>query len=894
MSLLDGDFEQLINDFESQQSALIQQTQWTGLLVVKMGAEVDGVQRVIVPEADRIYPNQVYYTALDGTQIGKAINVVAPHRYGRPIWIGYPPNDSRLHVFSVATSYEADPAADEAGVPIHAAQHTLRNLGWGGSYSGKVGEDVVLLEPRQIWPTTIQPWAGTQLYLPPGWVMFGSSTQFWTGSTLTDFADYVPVQPEQARWVLVELDRDLALHYTYGDLFDAAFPPDPIYEYIPARDGNRYPCGAALLKQGVSTITWAYIMAGYNLQNVLDAGRICGRMDLHYDQLRSLIDEVSQSGGGSGDITGPVSSTDNAIARWDGTGGDTLQDSGITIDDSDNVEGVESILFNAISAPAHQEGLLFYDAARDTLSVYNAEADVTMNIGEEIYFPVYNDSGSTITNGSVVYPTGFDAGTGLPTIGLADASDKDKCQRVGMVTHDIEDGTKGYVTRLGSVGDLDTAGLTGYIYLSATTPGAYVQDPPDDGSFRVCIGAVGNADASTGTIIVDPNVEQLAVEVTETNGFPPDQRTGTTFTFTDGTRTFAIDPTGTEFHFYQTGDIYTSTGDTVVIDNTEGLHAIYYDAGVLTSITGYDDDDERDLILNKCIVSELYWDATNASAIWIGDERHGISMSPYTHYYLHSTRGTQYRSGLAISDLLPDEDGSSDTHAQFGVSSGAIADEDLFSDIATVASTTGLKIFYLDGAAGNLREASEPGFSVLTDTTAGVGVTGRLVWNQYTGGAWQLTTVADNSYVLCHVFAATGVAEEDKLFAVIGQSTYGNIAAARAATTTEISNILVELPQEEFLPVATILFQTRSAYSNSVLARVVSASVTEEYVNWLTTELAQGATPSSHANLTNLEWTDSGHTGTADTFAGFDSVGAATEYDVSDYEDIRRLVWMGW
>ena len=32
-----------------------------------------------------------------------------------------------------------------------------------------------------------------------------------------------------------------------------------------------------------------------------------------------------------------ASSTDNAIPRFDGTGGDALQDSGVTIDDSDNL-----------------------------------------------------------------------------------------------------------------------------------------------------------------------------------------------------------------------------------------------------------------------------------------------------------------------------------------------------------------------------------------------------------------------------------------------------------------------------------------------------------------------------------------------------------------------------
>lgn len=40
---------------------------------------------------------------------------------------------------------------------------------------------------------------------------------------------------------------------------------------------------------------------------------------------------------GTGNVSGPGTSTDNAIARFDGTSGQTLQDSGVTIDDSDNL-----------------------------------------------------------------------------------------------------------------------------------------------------------------------------------------------------------------------------------------------------------------------------------------------------------------------------------------------------------------------------------------------------------------------------------------------------------------------------------------------------------------------------------------------------------------------------
>ena len=49
--------------------------------------------------------------------------------------------------------------------------------------------------------------------------------------------------------------------------------------------------------------------------------------------------EINLAGdkGDPGDVTGPASSTDNAIVRWDGTGGNLVQDSGVIIDDSGNL-----------------------------------------------------------------------------------------------------------------------------------------------------------------------------------------------------------------------------------------------------------------------------------------------------------------------------------------------------------------------------------------------------------------------------------------------------------------------------------------------------------------------------------------------------------------------------
>lgn len=78
----------------------------------------------------------------------------------------------------------------------------------------------------------------------------------------------------------------------------------------------------------------------------------------------------SGGGGGSGDVTGPASSTDNAIARFDGTGGKTLQNSGATIDDSgnltaNNISGSSSGTNTGDETATSIRGLGFFDVTND-------------------------------------------------------------------------------------------------------------------------------------------------------------------------------------------------------------------------------------------------------------------------------------------------------------------------------------------------------------------------------------------------------------------------------------------------------------------------------------------------------------------------------------------------
>ncbi len=167
-----------------------------------------------------------------------------------------------------------------------------------------------------------------------------------------------------------------------------------------------------------------------------------------------------------------------------------------------------------ISAPAHTEGRVFYDDDAKTLVYYNEEADVSMNLGREEWIRVYNDSGSAITNGSIVYVSGYDATNDLPEISLADATDPNASRIAGVATHDIENGTVGYITAFGRVNDLDTSGLTAgnVLWLDPSTPGGFTTTRPTAPNFAVVIGIVVKVDMSTGSILVGSAADSGGIE----------------------------------------------------------------------------------------------------------------------------------------------------------------------------------------------------------------------------------------------------------------------------------------------------------------------------------------------------------------------------------------------
>jgi hypothetical protein len=103
------------------------------------------------------------------------------------------------------------------------------------------------------------------------------------------------------------------------------------------------------------------------------------------DNLYFSID-VSGDKGDPGDISGPGSSTDNAVVRWDGTSGGLIQDSSVIVDDSGNV-GIGTTTIESfggghktleVSGSSTAHGGIFKTATSDSAGAGSAGTEMLM------------------------------------------------------------------------------------------------------------------------------------------------------------------------------------------------------------------------------------------------------------------------------------------------------------------------------------------------------------------------------------------------------------------------------------------------------------------------------------------------------------------------------------
>jgi hypothetical protein len=175
--------------------------------------------------------------------------------------------------------------------------------------------------------------------------------------------------------------------------------------------------------------------------------------------------------------------------------------------DTYDIQNLPEIIFTGQSSPSHSPGLFTYSTDDEALEFHNDESDVKLQIGQEFWVRVRNESGSTISDGKAVYVSGNHPGTGLPTIELARSDAlSTSTDYIGLATHDIENNTVGYVTAEGRVGGLNTSGFSNgdTLFLDASTAGDLTATRPAIPNYTVPVGTVTKANASNGTIHVFP------------------------------------------------------------------------------------------------------------------------------------------------------------------------------------------------------------------------------------------------------------------------------------------------------------------------------------------------------------------------------------------------------
>jgi len=147
-------------------------------------------------------------------------------------------------------------------------------------------------------------------------------------------------------------------------------------------------------------------------------------------------------------------------------------------------------------------GTTYWDSFYRTLSLIDGDGDTTLQIGQEERVLVHNNTGSTLTDGQVVYVIGS---TGeLPSVALAsNTSETTSSVTFGIVTESIAHGANGFITTSGIIHGLNTNAFTegAALYLGSTA-GTFTETKPIAPANSVLVGYVIKKAGGNGSIFV--------------------------------------------------------------------------------------------------------------------------------------------------------------------------------------------------------------------------------------------------------------------------------------------------------------------------------------------------------------------------------------------------------
>ena len=210
---------------------------------------------------------------------------------------------------------------------------------------------------------------------------------------------------------------------------------------------------------------------------------------------------------GSGDVVGPSSATDNAIARFNTTTGKLIQNSVVTVSDTGAIAGVTAlgtpdyIDFDTTPTVTNAVGRLYWNNTQNTLAVGLTSA-ISADVGQTMYARATNAESTTISKGQAVYM--FSATGNRVSVKLANnTSDTTSAKTFGLAAEDITAGGTGMIICQGVLDGLNLGSYTAgdSVYLGATA-GALTATKPYAPNHLVYIGTVERANNGNGQIYV--------------------------------------------------------------------------------------------------------------------------------------------------------------------------------------------------------------------------------------------------------------------------------------------------------------------------------------------------------------------------------------------------------
>ncbi len=236
--------------------------------------------------------------------------------------------------------------------------------------------------------------------------------------------------------------------------------------------------------------------------------------------LEQWLGKIAAHGPGSGEVNfrylddvnrGTMTpSNDNWVLEYDST---TKK-----VQFTENIGPIQTVKFN--TSHVHDEvrvpGTLCWSSDDRTMNLTHPN-DVIQQVGQETYFLVKNETGSTIFNGSSVRFSGATNGDGqarlLVAPWLADGT-YPSLYAVGIATHDIADGAEGLVTNFGKVRSLNTTGssvseawqIGDILYAHPTIAGALTRVKPTAPNNVAPMAAILKVNATSGELFVRPTI----------------------------------------------------------------------------------------------------------------------------------------------------------------------------------------------------------------------------------------------------------------------------------------------------------------------------------------------------------------------------------------------------